>query len=162
MRQTRREIRKVISAFTQYTTKAVTLLCYIQRSNLPHATAWHLPSGPRTLQLFRYVNPNHAALSTQPQPKSEILVTIYTSTIMPILWARGWGDSLVMGYWGCAAGWGRIFTTRLTKIGFAFSSIFNGVNRMWPHFFWEFKNREIICPKLTKIGFIIGHKIYHN
>ena len=26
----------------------------------------------------------------------------------------GGGHSLVMGYWGCAAGWGRIFTTQLT------------------------------------------------
>ena len=27
----------------------------------------------------------------------------------------GGGYFLVKGYWGCAAGWGRIFTTGLTK-----------------------------------------------
>ena len=30
--------------------------------------------------------------------------------------------SLVMGYWGCAAGWGRIFTTRLTIMGSPFQA----------------------------------------
>ena len=34
-----------------------------------------------------------------------------------------WGGySLVMGYWGCAAGWGRIFTTRLTITGSPFQA----------------------------------------
>ena len=32
----------------------------------------------------------------------------------------GGGHSLVMGYWGCAAGRGRIFTTRLTITGSLF------------------------------------------
>ena len=32
------------------------------------------------------------------------------------------GHSPVMGYWGCAAGWGRIFTTRLTIIGSPFQA----------------------------------------
>ena len=32
------------------------------------------------------------------------------------------GHSLVMGYWGCAAGWGRIFTTRLTIMGSPFQA----------------------------------------
>ena len=32
----------------------------------------------------------------------------------------GGGYFLVKGYWGCAAGWGRIFTTGLTIIGLHF------------------------------------------
>ena len=55
------------TAATQYATKAVTLLRYIQRANLPHTTTWHVPSQPIKLQLFHYFNQNHAVLSTQPQ-----------------------------------------------------------------------------------------------
>ena len=33
---------------------------------------------------------------------------------------RGKALSILMGYWGCAAGWGRIFTTGLTKMGLPF------------------------------------------
>ena len=29
---------------------------------------------------------------------------------------------LVMGYWRCAAGWGRIFTSRLTTMGSSFQA----------------------------------------
>ena len=32
------------------------------------------------------------------------------------------GHSLVMGYWGCAAGWGRIFMARLTIMGSPFQA----------------------------------------
>ena len=32
----------------------------------------------------------------------------------------GGGYFLVKGYWGCAAGWGRIFTTGLTILGLHF------------------------------------------
>ena len=32
------------------------------------------------------------------------------------------GHSLVMGYWGCAAEWGRIFTTRLTIMELPFQA----------------------------------------
>ena len=34
--------------------------------------------------------------------------------------SRGGGYFLVKDYWGCAAGWGRIFTTRLTIMGLHF------------------------------------------
>ena len=30
------------------------------------------------------------------------------------------GYSLIRGYWGCAAGWGRVFTARLTIMGLQF------------------------------------------
>ena len=43
----------------------------------------------------------------------------------------GGGYSLIRGYWGCAAGWGRIFTTGLTIKG----RIFNRVARMGSHIF---------------------------
>ena len=33
------------------------------------------------------------------------------------------GYFLVKDYWGCAAGWGRIFTTRLTIMGYNFSRV---------------------------------------
>ena len=33
------------------------------------------------------------------------------------------GYFLVKDYWGCAAGWGRIFTTRLTIMGLHFSRV---------------------------------------
>ena len=36
---------------------------------------------------------------------------------------EGWGCTvyfLVKGYWGCAAGWGRIFTTEFTIMGLHF------------------------------------------
>ena len=45
-------------------------------------------------------------------------------------YSRGWGggDFLVTGLWGCAAGWGRIFTTGLTIMGLHFQqSYWNGV-----------------------------------
>ena len=32
----------------------------------------------------------------------------------------GWGYLLIRGYWGCAAGWGRIFATGLTIMGLHF------------------------------------------
>ena len=34
--------------------------------------------------------------------------------------ARGGGYFPIRGYWGCAAGWGRIFTTGLTIMGLHF------------------------------------------
>ena len=33
-------------------------------------------------------------------------------------WGGGGGYFLVKDYWGCAAGWGHIFTTGLTIMGF--------------------------------------------
>ena len=36
-------------------------------------------------------------------------------------WKPPSGDGYFLGYWGCAAGWGRIFTTGLTIMGVAFS-----------------------------------------
>ena len=45
-------------------------------------------------------------------------------------WRPG-GYFLVKGYWGCAAGWGRIFTTGLIIM----DCIFSGVTRMGSHIF---------------------------
>ena len=33
---------------------------------------------------------------------------------------------------------------------------------MGSHFFRAFETKKIICPKVTKMGFIIGHKINQN
>ena len=63
-----------------------------------------------------------------------------------------------MGYWGCAAGWGRIFTTRLTIMGSPFQA-FSIELLEWCALFRDFESKKIICLKVTKIGFIIGHKI---
>ena len=43
--------------------------------------------------------------------------------------------------------------------GVAFSNIFNRVTRMGSHIFGTLSGKKIICPKVTKMGFIIGHKI---
>ena len=38
--------------------------------------------------------------------------------------SRGGGGYLIVkDYWRCAAGWGRIFTTRLTIMGYIFSRV---------------------------------------
>ena len=55
----------------------------------------------------------------------------------------------MMGYWGCAAGWGRIFTTQLTIMGSPFQA-FSIELLEWVALFRDFG---------TKMGFIIGHKI---
>ena len=51
---------------------------------------------------------------------------------------------LVKDYWGCAAGWGRIFTTRLPIRGY----IFSRVTRMGSQIFGIFEIR-----KFCKQGF---------
>ena len=44
--------------------------------------------------------------------------------------------------------------------GVTFSSIINRVTRIGSHFFWDRDDsKKIICPKVTKMGSIIGHKI---
>ena len=52
----------------------------------------------------------------------------------------GGGYFLVKGYWGCAAGWGRIFTTGLTIMGLHFSRVtrmgsqifgISGIRKFW-------------------------------
>ena len=44
--------------------------------------------------------------------------SIYSSNLHT--YTRGGGYFLVKGYWECAAGWGRIFTTALTIMGLNF------------------------------------------
>ena len=39
--------------------------------------------------------------------------------------------------------------------GVAFSSIFNRVTKKWVALFRDFESKKIICPKVTKMGFII-------
>ena len=46
--------------------------------------------------------------------------TILPETNVLISNAPRGGYSLIRGEWGCAAGWGRIFTTRLTIMGSRF------------------------------------------
>ena len=46
--------------------------------------------------------------------------------------------------------------------GVTVSSIFNRVTRMRLPFFRDFESKKIICQKVTKMGFIIGHKIYQK
>ena len=66
----------------------------------------------------------------------------------------GGGHSLVMGYWGFAAGQGCIFTTRLTTMGSPFQAfsiellVRNGVA-----LFRDFESKKIICPKVTNMAF---------
>ena len=45
------------------------------------------------------------------------------------------GHFLVMGYWGYAPGWGRIFRVQLTIMGSPFQDFFNRVTRVGSHFF---------------------------
>ena len=59
----------------------------------------------------------------------------------------GGGDFLVMGYWGCAAGWGCIFTTGLTIMGSTFLGIFNRVTRMGSHFFETLRVKKLFAKK---------------
>ena len=66
------------------------------------------------------------------------------------------GEILIMSYWGCAAGWGRIFTTRLTIMASSFQA-FSIELLEWG--FRDFESKKIICPKVTKIGPITGHKV---
>ena len=61
--------------------------------------------------------------------------------------AGGEGYSLVMSYWGCAAGWGRIFTNSTDFNGVAFSSIFNRITRMGSHFFGTLRVRKSFAQK---------------
>ena len=61
---------------------------------------------------------------------------------------------LVMGYWGCAAGWGHMFTTELST----FQAILKGLLE-WLARFRNFESNKFICPKVTKMGSIIGHKM---
>ena len=43
-------------------------------------------------------------------------------------YSKGGGEYfLIRGYWGCAAGWSRIFTTGLTIMGSRFELLVNGV-----------------------------------
>ena len=44
----------------------------------------------------------------------------YQGTVMQSAWHLASEYFLVKDYWGCAAGWGRIFTTRLTIMGLHF------------------------------------------
>ena len=63
-----------------------------------------------------------------------------------------------MGYWGCAAGLGRIFTTGLTIMGSPFQA-FSIELLEWVALFRDFEDNKIIFPKVTKMGSIIGHRI---
>ena len=70
----------------------------------------------------------------------------------------GGGTSwLVMGYWGCAAGWGPIFITQLTIMG-SFFEAFSIELLEWGPLFQEFESKEIICPIVTKMRFTNGCK----
>ena len=45
---------------------------------------------------------------------------LFTYYVSPSLYYYPEGYFLVKDYWGCAAGWGRIFTTRMTIMGLHF------------------------------------------
>ena len=64
-----------------------------------------------------------------------------------------------MGYWGCAAGWGRIFTAPLT---FIFSSIFNKATRMGSHFFGTLRARKFFVQKWLRWGLELATKWPRN
>ena len=65
----------------------------------------------------------------------------------------GGGYSLVKGCWGCVAGWGRIFTTGLTIIGY----IFSRVARMGLHIF-KITGKKILVSRDLKNRKIRGQK----
>ena len=61
----------------------------------------------KTIQLFVWDHVRNSAIAG--------VISIHVFVVLAWDLARGGGGhSLVMGYRGCAAGWGRIFTTRLT------------------------------------------------
>ena len=60
----------------------------------------------------------------------------------------GGGYFLIRGYWGCAAGWGRVFTAGLTIMGLHFwSSYLNGIAH-----FRDFWDKKILVSKDLNIG----------
>ena len=104
----------------------------------------------------------HLKLSIQQQPKGRpnwLLCRGGRCRDFSIRATRPGGHSLVMGYWGCAAGWGHIFTTRLTIMGSPIQAFSIELLEWGVALFRDFESKKIICPKVTKMGFIIGRKI---
>ena len=78
------------------------------------------------------------------------MVVPHGCTQPPVLSSRGGGGGayfLVMGYWGCATGWGHIFTTLLTIMGSSFQAFFNRVTRMGSQVFGTLRVRKSFAKK---------------
>ena len=73
--------------------------------------------------------------------------------VIKFLLKNAWGGGGVLpvkGYWGCTAGWGRIFTTGLTIKGVAFCSRVTRMEKGVAHF-RDFPVREFIYQVLTYV-----------
>ena len=95
-------------------------------------------------------NSRHRWLVLKSKALRNIWTTSFKSWLKPNITGGG-----VMGYWGSATGWGSMFTTLMGSSFQAFA-----IELLeWGHMFSGLESMKVICLKVTKMGFIIGHKI---
>ena len=77
---------------------------------------------------------NRSLFPTITYPERKFSLSLSAKSLFINCWVGGDWHFLIMGYWGCAAGWGHIFTAELTIMGSPFQAFLIEFTKMVSHF----------------------------